>query len=176
MAFDASGHPMELGRRFQRASAHALLRRTQRGQPSRMPHLAALVCHSLFDLAIFDAFGELHGRPVFETLGRRIPRHRSRAFSRGDAALCRTTARAIPAPRAGPLARLASRRRPRSDRAGRSDRHGAERRLPRAAARLDSHRWPALPEDQTARHRRGVGLRAASCRSGGSRSRKAWTG
>ena len=34
-----------------------------------MPHLAALVCHSLFDLAIYDAFATLLGRPVFETLG-----------------------------------------------------------------------------------------------------------
>ena len=33
-----------------------------------MPHLAALVCHSLFDLAIFDAFGQLVGRTVFDTL------------------------------------------------------------------------------------------------------------
>ena len=32
-----------------------------------MPHLAALVCHSLFDLAIHDAFGQLVNRPVFET-------------------------------------------------------------------------------------------------------------
>jgi len=34
-----------------------------------MPHLAALVCHSVFDLAIHDAFGNLLGRPVFETFG-----------------------------------------------------------------------------------------------------------
>jgi L-alanine-DL-glutamate epimerase-like enolase superfamily enzyme len=34
-----------------------------------MPHLAALVCLSLFDLAVYDAFGILVQRPVFETLG-----------------------------------------------------------------------------------------------------------
>ena len=34
-----------------------------------MPHLAALVCHSAFDLAIHDAFGQLAQRPVFETFG-----------------------------------------------------------------------------------------------------------
>ncbi|HYR58955.1 MAG TPA: mandelate racemase/muconate lactonizing enzyme family protein [Chthoniobacteraceae bacterium] len=71
VAFDASGHPMELGDAFQRHRLHELLDEANRGfdESARMPHLAALVCHSLFDLAIFDAFGQLHGRPVFETLG-----------------------------------------------------------------------------------------------------------
>ena len=46
---------------------HALLEEENRGRDAaaQMPHLAALVCHSLFDLAMFDAFGRLHGRPVF---------------------------------------------------------------------------------------------------------------
>lgn len=33
-----------------------------------MPHLAALVCLSAFDLALYDAFGKLHGVPAFECL------------------------------------------------------------------------------------------------------------
>ena len=71
VTFGESGHPMELGDSFQRHRLHALLEEANRGveAPAQMPHLAALVCHSLFDLAIFDAFGRLHGRPVFATLG-----------------------------------------------------------------------------------------------------------
>lgn len=71
VAFGESGHPMELGDSFQRHRLHALLDEANRGidQAAHLPHLAALVCHSLFDLAIFDAFGQLHERPVFETLG-----------------------------------------------------------------------------------------------------------
>lgn len=70
-AFGECGHPMELGDAFQRHRLHALLDEANRGHEpaAHMPHLAALVCHSLFDLAIFDAFGQLHQRPVFETLG-----------------------------------------------------------------------------------------------------------
>jgi L-alanine-DL-glutamate epimerase-like enolase superfamily enzyme len=34
-----------------------------------MPWLAALVCCSAFDIALHDAFGVLHGRPVYETYG-----------------------------------------------------------------------------------------------------------
>jgi L-alanine-DL-glutamate epimerase-like enolase superfamily enzyme len=68
-AFDASGHPMELADAFQRHRLHALLDAHNAVYAEPMPHLAALVCHSLFDLAVYDAFGVLHGRPVFETLG-----------------------------------------------------------------------------------------------------------
>ena len=68
-AFDGSGHPMELGDTFQRQRLDTLLVKANAGHAESMPHLAALVCHSLFDLAIFDAFGNLHARPVFETLG-----------------------------------------------------------------------------------------------------------
>ncbi|MEA3208856.1 MAG: hypothetical protein QOE70_1913 [Chthoniobacter sp.] len=70
VAFEAEGHPMELGDSFQRHRLHTLLEESNRGldPAAQMPHLAALVCHSLFDLAVFDAFGQLHGRPVFELL------------------------------------------------------------------------------------------------------------
>lgn len=69
VSFDASGHPMELGDAFQRHRLDALLAEHNAAQAEPMPHLAALVCHSLFDLAIYDAFGVLHERPVFEMLG-----------------------------------------------------------------------------------------------------------
>jgi L-alanine-DL-glutamate epimerase-like enolase superfamily enzyme len=69
VAFGESGHPMEIGDAFQRHRLDALLAEANAGCAEAMPHLAALVCHSLFDLAAFDAFGNLLGRPVFDTLG-----------------------------------------------------------------------------------------------------------
>jgi L-alanine-DL-glutamate epimerase-like enolase superfamily enzyme len=69
VSFGESAHPMELGDAFQRGRLDALLEKANTGHSEPMPHLAALVCHSLFDLAVFDAFGNLHQRPVFETLG-----------------------------------------------------------------------------------------------------------
>jgi L-alanine-DL-glutamate epimerase-like enolase superfamily enzyme len=63
-AFGEAGHPLEIGFAYQRdrlgelhAEAHP-----------EMPHLAALVCLSPFDIALYDAFGNLHGVKVFEAL------------------------------------------------------------------------------------------------------------
>ena len=69
VAFDVRGHPLEIANEFQRHRLVTLLTQANHGIDEPMPHLAALVCHSLFDLAIFDAFGKLVGRPVFDTLG-----------------------------------------------------------------------------------------------------------
>ncbi|MBI5387705.1 MAG: mandelate racemase/muconate lactonizing enzyme family protein [Verrucomicrobia bacterium] len=66
--FDARGHALELGHDFQEAVLAGLLQQsnmTHDGEP--MPWLAALVCNSVFDLALHDAFGQLHQRPVYET-------------------------------------------------------------------------------------------------------------
>lgn len=71
--FDAWGHPLELGWDFQEhvlpdrraafnASAHAA------GEP--LPWLAALVCASVFDQALHDAYGLALGRPTYTTYGR----------------------------------------------------------------------------------------------------------
>ena len=68
-ASDRFGHPMELGDALQRERLDILLAEANAGRGEAMPHLAGLVCHSVFDLAIFDAFGELHRRPVFDMLG-----------------------------------------------------------------------------------------------------------
>lgn len=63
------GHPMELGHDF----ASVRLERLQtafneeRSEDEELPHLAALVCFSPFDIAIHDAYGRLHGLPVYET-------------------------------------------------------------------------------------------------------------
>ncbi|MEI9892368.1 MAG: mandelate racemase/muconate lactonizing enzyme family protein [Chthoniobacter sp.] len=62
------GHPMSLGHCFQEHHLEKIRIELNQGQSEDMPHLAALVCHSLLDLAIYDAFGNLHSCPVFETL------------------------------------------------------------------------------------------------------------
>ena len=36
-------------------------------QKRAMPHLAALICCSAFDIALHDAYGNLHGVPVYKT-------------------------------------------------------------------------------------------------------------
>ncbi len=71
IAFGETGHPMELGDAFQRHRLHALLAafNAPYSPEAAMPHLAALVCHSLIDIAIYDAFATLLERPVFSTLG-----------------------------------------------------------------------------------------------------------
>jgi L-alanine-DL-glutamate epimerase-like enolase superfamily enzyme len=66
--FGEYGHPLELGDAFQRHRLHSLLDDANLEHSEPMPHLAALVCHSLFDLAIYDAFARLLERPVFDTL------------------------------------------------------------------------------------------------------------
>jgi L-alanine-DL-glutamate epimerase-like enolase superfamily enzyme len=71
-AFRVSGHPLEIGRAFLSEALPALLRdfNAERLGKEPMPWLAALVCCSAFDLALHDAYGVLHGVPVFETYNR----------------------------------------------------------------------------------------------------------
>lgn len=69
--FNQRGHPMELGYDFQEQQLPGLLEKFNRvrgGEP--MPWLAALVCGSVFDLALHDAYGQLLRRPVYETYTR----------------------------------------------------------------------------------------------------------
>ena len=67
--FDRAGHPMELGHGFIEERLPDLQRQFNRGRASAegLPHLAALVCCSAFDVALHDAYGVLHNRPVYET-------------------------------------------------------------------------------------------------------------
>ena len=95
-------------------------------------------------------------------------------FLDGDAALRRPTAGAVSASAAGSAAGLASRSAG-SIRSSLRTSPAASRTTAIPVLLRDWIRTDGLqlPEDQTARQRRGVGLRRASCRSGGSRSRKA---
>lgn len=71
--FDEYGHPIEVGHAFTRdvlTPLHHQANRAAEALPEPMPHLAALVCDSLFDLALHDAFGNLLGMPVYQTYHR----------------------------------------------------------------------------------------------------------
>jgi L-alanine-DL-glutamate epimerase-like enolase superfamily enzyme len=68
--FEGRGHPLEVGHDFQEQVLPTLRARFNQqhedlGEP--MPWLAALVCCSVFDLALHDAYGQLHQRPVYST-------------------------------------------------------------------------------------------------------------
>lgn len=67
---DEPGHPIETGVAFIESQLPTLLdtfNATHRTNKEPMPHLAALVCLSAFDIAQHDAFGKLHDRPVYQT-------------------------------------------------------------------------------------------------------------
>ncbi|MGC8833648.1 MAG: enolase C-terminal domain-like protein, partial [Armatimonadota bacterium] len=67
--FRLSGHPIEVGHAFLEERLPALLTEFNRNRSGKepMPWLAALVCCSPFDIAMHDAYGVLHSRPVYET-------------------------------------------------------------------------------------------------------------
>ncbi|MHC4641807.1 MAG: enolase C-terminal domain-like protein [Planctomycetota bacterium] len=68
--FDRLGHPIELGSEFIESQLPTLLDKLnrQRGEQTEpMPHLAALVCCSAFDIALHDAYGQLLNRDVYST-------------------------------------------------------------------------------------------------------------
>ncbi|MDX2037517.1 MAG: enolase C-terminal domain-like protein [Isosphaeraceae bacterium] len=65
-----AGHPMEVGHAFNEHWLPGVLERynamvLEGAEP--VPHLAALVCESAFDLALHDAFGNLVGKPIYDT-------------------------------------------------------------------------------------------------------------
>ncbi|RYD68698.1 MAG: hypothetical protein EOP84_29810, partial [Verrucomicrobiaceae bacterium] len=55
VSFEAIGHPMEVSHRFMENRLHSLLAEENAGRApgAYMPHLASLVCFSLFDLALY---------------------------------------------------------------------------------------------------------------------------
>jgi L-alanine-DL-glutamate epimerase-like enolase superfamily enzyme len=73
----SGGHALEVGHGFLEQELPGAMEnfektRRERGLEQertyeRLPWLAALVCNSAFDIALHDAYGNLAGRPVFET-------------------------------------------------------------------------------------------------------------
>ena len=68
-SFEANGHALEIGHGFLKAWLPPLLDGFNGGRANSepMPWLAALICCSPFDIALHDAYGVLHGVPVYET-------------------------------------------------------------------------------------------------------------
>ena len=68
-SFQEEGHPMDIGHAYLRDRLGPLLASFNAGTSGdeAMPHLAALVSLSAFDIAIHDAYGVLHGTPVYDT-------------------------------------------------------------------------------------------------------------
>ena len=68
VASTGRGHPLEVGHAFQEQTLPKLLARFQKEQGTEpMPWLAALVCCSVFDLALHDAYGQIRQLPVYQT-------------------------------------------------------------------------------------------------------------
>jgi L-alanine-DL-glutamate epimerase-like enolase superfamily enzyme len=69
MEYENWGHPLETGNAFQRDILDPLTDEFNEGrEPGRhLPHLAALVCCSPFDIALHDAYGALHEVPIYKT-------------------------------------------------------------------------------------------------------------
>lgn len=67
--FESSGHAIEIGHDYIENRLHDLQDRfnSDRAEGTELPHLAALVCFSLFDIAVHDAYGKLNNCPVYET-------------------------------------------------------------------------------------------------------------
>ena len=63
------GHPLEIGNSFQQDVLDLLAGEFNEGREAaaHLPQLAALVCCSAFDIAMHDAYGALHGVPVYNT-------------------------------------------------------------------------------------------------------------
>lgn len=70
-------HPLETGLRFVEERLPRLRdeHNAQRAGAEPMPHLAALICCSAFDLALHDAYGNLHGVPVYATYTEQYMNH-----------------------------------------------------------------------------------------------------
>jgi L-alanine-DL-glutamate epimerase-like enolase superfamily enzyme len=68
------GHPLEVGYYFQREVLPVTLSvfNRNRAADASMPYLAALVCCSPFDIALHDAFGQLHDVPTYETYNKKF--------------------------------------------------------------------------------------------------------
>ncbi|NQV24146.1 MAG: hypothetical protein HQ518_07235 [Rhodopirellula sp.] len=75
--FEEAGHPLEIGADFLAQVLPEVIQSANAAEPGEeaMPYLASLVCSSAFDIAIHDAFGNLHERDIYDLYG---PEHLSR--------------------------------------------------------------------------------------------------
>jgi len=85
-SFDGTGHPMEIGHAFMERELKRLIDEfnAPRAEEERMPYLAALVCCSPFDIAIHDAYGNLHGEYTFDTFNKNHMNRDLSHFLEGD--------------------------------------------------------------------------------------------
>ena len=69
LQYENWGHPLEVGNAFQRDILEPLADEFNEAREpgTHIPHLAALVCCSAFDIALHDAYGALHSMPVYNT-------------------------------------------------------------------------------------------------------------
>ncbi len=65
--FPTAGHPMELGHDFLTRQLPNLLTEHNCQGAEPMPYLAALICSSAFDIALHDAYGNLHDVDIYDT-------------------------------------------------------------------------------------------------------------
>jgi len=72
-----SGHSMEIGHRFIEGPLKAAWNKENERcrEDEKMPWLAALVCNSLFDLALHDAYGNVHNVSTWKTFTRDYMNH-----------------------------------------------------------------------------------------------------
>lgn len=70
---DINGHPMEISQAFQKDQLETLHHEINVGKEGdhAFPHLGALVCFSLFDIAIHDAYGKLNKVDCFKTYNKK---------------------------------------------------------------------------------------------------------
>ena len=62
-----SGHPFEISHRYISERLPEIRREYSKSLPEEFPELAALSCFASFDIAMYDAYGKMHGVKVFET-------------------------------------------------------------------------------------------------------------
>ena len=64
------GHVFEIAQNYIEDKLHKLSETFSENLEEEIPHLAALVCFSAFDIALHDAYSRYHGVSAFETLNR----------------------------------------------------------------------------------------------------------
>jgi L-alanine-DL-glutamate epimerase-like enolase superfamily enzyme len=66
-----SGHPIEIGADFIDGPLSQLTRRHNEGRESQhaLPYLASLVAFSAYDIAVHDAYGQVHGADIYQLYG-----------------------------------------------------------------------------------------------------------